>query len=58
MYTMLACCRLAEVNPVEYLANVLPRLARRVRLSDIGWPSTPARWGAKNAAEEPAASEN
>src|ERR1019366_6133976 len=58
VYTMLACCRLAEVNPVEYLANVLPRLARRVRLSDIGWPSTPARWGAKNAAEEPAASEN
>jgi transposase len=57
VYTMLACCRLAEVNPVEYLADVLPRLARRVRLSDIG-DLMPARWGAQNAAEEPAASQN
>jgi len=31
-YTILACCRLADVNPVEYLRDVLPRLARRVRL--------------------------
>jgi len=30
-YTILACCRLADVNPVEYLRDVLPRLARRVR---------------------------
>jgi hypothetical protein len=57
VYTMLACCRLAEANPVEYLADVLPRLARRVRLSDIG-DLMPARRGAQNAAEEPAASQN
>jgi transposase len=26
-YTILSCCRLADVDPVEYLADVLPRLA-------------------------------
>jgi transposase len=50
VYTMLACCRLAEVNPVEYFADVLPRLARRVRLRDIG-DLMPARWRAQNATE-------
>lgn len=34
-YTVLGCCALADVNPVEYLADVLPRLSRRVRLADI-----------------------
>ena len=34
-YTVLGCCALAGVNPVEYLADVLPRLSRRVRLADI-----------------------
>jgi hypothetical protein len=27
-YTILGCCRRAGVNPVEYLSDVLPRLAR------------------------------
>ena len=30
-YTILGCCRLAGVNPVEYLTDILPRLARGVR---------------------------
>lgn len=49
-YTVLGCCELAEVNPVEYLADVLPRLARRIRLFDM--PGLlPARWkAARNAA--------
>ena len=42
-YTILGCCRLAKVNPVEYLADVLPRLARRVRLRDM-YALMPARW--------------
>lgn len=33
-YTILACCDLAGVDPVAYLADVLPRLARGIRLSD------------------------
>jgi transposase len=44
-YTVLGCCELAEVNPVEYLADVLPRLARRVRLRDVP-DLLPARWKA------------
>lgn len=44
-YTILACCRLARVNPVEYLTDVLPRLARTIRLADV--PALlPARWKA------------
>jgi transposase len=31
-FTILSCCRLAEVDPVEYLADVLPRLAKKIRL--------------------------
>src|ERR1017187_9168524 len=42
-YTILGCCRLAKVNPVEYLADVLPRLVRRVRLRDM-YALMPARW--------------
>ena len=45
-FTLLGCCKLAEVNPVEYLADVLPRLAtRRIRLCDM--PALlPAAWKA------------
>jgi transposase len=42
-FTVLGCCALAEVNPVEYLADVLPRLARKVRLADIP-AMMPAAW--------------
>jgi transposase len=42
-YTILACCQIAEVNPVEYLTTVLPLLGRRVRLVNI--PALlPATW--------------
>jgi hypothetical protein len=62
-YTILACCRLADVNPVEYLRDVLPRLARRIRLSEL--PALlPGRWkvareaaAAAAASQVPAASE-
>lgn len=33
-YTILGCCDLAGVDPVAYLAEVLPRLARGIRLCD------------------------
>jgi len=47
-YTILGCCRLANVNPVEYLADVLPRLARRIRLRDM-YALMPARWAPNGA---------
>jgi transposase len=53
-YTILGCCRLAEANPVEYLADVLPRLARRVRLRDMQ-ALMPARWIAARKSATPAA---
>jgi transposase len=34
-FTILGSCRLAAVDPIEYLTNVLPRLTRRVRLLDF-----------------------
>jgi transposase len=44
-YTILSCCTLAKVNPVEYLRDVLPRLTRRVRIVDV--PGLmPAAWKA------------
>ena len=44
-YTILGSCQLAGINPAEYLADVLPRLSRRVRLSEL--PALlPARWNA------------
>ena len=48
-FTLLGCCKLAEVNPVEYLADVLPRLTtRRIRLCDM--PALlPAAWKAARA---------
>jgi transposase len=33
-YSILGCCALAEVDPVAYLADVLPRLARGIRLRE------------------------
>jgi len=42
-------CRLAGVDPSEYLAHVLPRLTGRIRLVDL--PALmPARWAAHRAA--------
>lgn len=48
-YTILGCCRIAGVNPTEYLRDVLPLLARRIRL--ITLPELlPAAWKARRAA--------
>jgi hypothetical protein len=48
-YTLLGCCSLADVNPVQYLADVLPRLSRRVRILDL--PALlPAAWKSARAA--------
>lgn len=48
-YTIFGSCRLAGVDPIEYLADVLPRLTRRIRLVDL--PALlPARWAAARAA--------
>jgi transposase len=50
-YTLLGSCRLVGVNPVAYLTDILPRLARpRVRLRDF--PTLmPAAWKAARIAE-------
>jgi hypothetical protein len=48
-YTILGCCLLAEVKPVEHLAEVLPRLARGgIRLLDVS-DMLPDRWKASRA---------
>ncbi len=48
-YTILGSCQLAGVNPVEYLADVLPRLSRRMRIADL--PALlPGRWMAARGA--------
>jgi hypothetical protein len=43
-YSMLASCEIAEVNPVEYLADILPRLARGVVIARDIPAMTPAAW--------------
>ncbi|MGH3905628.1 MAG: IS66 family transposase [Pseudonocardiaceae bacterium] len=49
-YTILSSCRIAGVNPVEYLTDVLPRLARGVRLADAA-DLLPAAWRDRRAIE-------
>ena len=49
VYTILASCALAEVDPVKYLSDVLPRLARGIRLSDAV-DLLPKQWKAAQAA--------
>ncbi len=56
-YTILGSCRLAGVNPLEYLADVLPRLARGVSLSDAA-QLLPAAWRDQRAKASPAAPVN
>jgi transposase len=48
-YTLFGSCRLAGIDPVEYLADVMPKLARRVRLMDLP-EMLPSRWAAARAA--------
>jgi transposase len=47
-YTILGSCRLAGVDPREYLADVLPRLTGRIRLKDLP-DLLPPRWAAARA---------
>lgn len=48
-FTILGSCRLAGVDPIEYLKDVLPKLTRRIRIMDL--PSLlPSRWAAARAA--------
>ena len=49
-YTILANCRLLGINPVEYLADVLPILSRRIRLRDLTG-LLPAAWAARRTAQ-------
>jgi hypothetical protein len=52
---VLASCALCEINPVDYLAGVLPRLARGVfTRAELG-ALTPAAWKAAHAAPAPLA---
>jgi hypothetical protein len=47
-YTILGSCRLAGVDPLEYLRDVLPRMTGKVRLLDL--PALlPSRWAAARA---------
>lgn len=48
-FTILGCCRIIGLNPVEYLADVFPRLARRIRLRDLP-DLLPLRWKARRDA--------
>jgi hypothetical protein len=47
-YTILGCCRMLGINPIEYLTDVLPKLARRIRLIDLP-DMLPAQWQARRA---------
>lgn len=55
-HTILACCRLANVNPVKYLRDMLPRLAGRIRLRDVRG-LLPAQWKATREAAVAAATD-
>ncbi|MFN0248117.1 MAG: IS66 family transposase [Kofleriaceae bacterium] len=54
-YSILGSCRLAGVDPLEYLRDVLPRMTRKVRLLDLA-QLLPSRWAAARAANQAAAS--
>lgn len=53
-YSLLASCELLDVNPIEYLADILPRLARGVVIARDIPKMTPAAWNkARDAACAP-----
>lgn len=54
MYTMLGSCMLNDVDPIEYLVDVLPRLTRGATLDDAR-ALLPHRWKAARAAQLSAA---
>lgn len=43
-YSLLATCELLDVNPIEYLADILPRLARGVVIARDIPKMTPSAW--------------
>jgi transposase len=49
-YSILATCDLLDINPVEYLADVLPRLARGIMVARDVPALLPAAWKAARAA--------
>ena len=53
-YSVLGTCRLLEINPAEYLTDVLPRLAREALTTEERQSLTPAAW--KAARGEPVSS--
>lgn len=53
-YSVLATCELLDINPIEYLADILPRLARGVVIARDIPNLTPAGWMRARQAEMPA----
>jgi hypothetical protein len=53
-YSILGSCRLAGVDPLEYLADVLPKLMGTIRIIDLP-QLLPSRWAAARAASSPPA---
>jgi transposase len=49
-YSILGSCALCNVNPIEYMADVLPRLARGVVIAHDIPPLLPAAWKATRTA--------
>jgi hypothetical protein len=48
-YSVLASCALADVNPIEYLADLLPRLARGTFTANEFPAMLPDAWKAARA---------
>jgi hypothetical protein len=55
-FTIFGSCRLAGVDPVEYLSGILPRLTHSIRLSEVS-AMLPAAWKARREAAAKAAAE-
>jgi transposase len=55
-FTIFGSCRLAGVDPLEYLSDILPRLTHSIRLSDVA-AMLPAAWKARREAAAKAAAE-
>jgi hypothetical protein len=53
-YTNLGSCRLAGVDPLEYLRDILPRMTRRIPLVELS-ELLPSHWAAARAAAQTAA---
>jgi transposase len=55
-FTIFGSCRLAGVDPIEYLSDILPRLTQPIRLSEVS-ALLPAAWKARREAAAKAAAE-